>query len=159
VNDVLAYVVFLAVPLASAVALFVFGRLSKLTMWKSGWLRLLSGNLLVLTLMFSLVMLAGETWFRFFYNTTDSLAYTKVCERWVRRHWQVTQPDAATALSIRPRAKSAGRVSLSLGIRSLRAWIRNIEDRLANRLRRTHPECEFHVLAMPAWTQAARWHC
>jgi hypothetical protein len=73
-------------PCASGIALAVFARHVKRRRRAATWGWILAGNALVLLTLVSVVFLAAETYFRFFYDTTDSLAYTKVCARWVQRH-------------------------------------------------------------------------
>jgi hypothetical protein len=70
----------------SALALFV--RRLKRGERPTGWGRLAVGNALVFLCLATPLLLAGEAYFRFVYDTTDSLAYTRVsepspsCMRW-----------------------------------------------------------------------------
>ncbi len=114
----------------------------------TGWGRLILGNALVLLCLVTPVLLAGETYFRFFYDTTDSLAYTRVSERWVQRHWHVNSAGCRDNVEYSP-ALEPGRHRISFVGDSFTAGhgIKDVEDRFANRLRRAHPDWEIHVLA------------
>jgi hypothetical protein len=57
---------------------------------RPGWLRMVSGNALLTLLLFSLVFLSFEIYYRFFFDATDRLMTTKVSQRWYARHWRAT---------------------------------------------------------------------
>jgi lysophospholipase L1-like esterase len=106
------------------------------------------GNALVLLCLATPVLLAGETYFRFFCDTTDSLAYTRISERWVQRHWRVNCAGCRDNVEYSP-ALAPGRRRISFVGDSFTAGhgIKDVEDRFPNRLRRAHPDWEIHVLA------------
>ena len=145
----LAFGFFVAAPALSFGLLMMFVQRVKRSQVRTGWGRLLIGNALVLLCLVTPVMLAGETYFRFFYDATDSLAYTRVSERWVQRHWQVNSAGCRDNVEYTP-AIQPGKRRISFVGDSFTAGhgIKDVEDRFPNRLRRAHPDWEIHVVAM-----------
>lgn len=147
-NDILAFVLFVAAPIVSGGALIAFARRARSSKAGGSWRRLLLGNLLFLATLSSLALLAGECWFRFFYDTTDSLAYTKVTERWVQRHWRTNAAGCRDNIEYSP-ALPPGQKRLSIIGDSFTAGhgLNNVEARMANLLRQRFPDYQVHVLA------------
>jgi lysophospholipase L1-like esterase len=144
----LTFALFLAAPVVSFGLLIAFGRRVKGSKVPIGWGRLVVGNALVLLCLATPVLLVGETYFRFFCDTTDSLAYTRISERWVQRHWRVNSAGCRDNMEYSP-ALAPGKRRISFVGDSFTAGhgIKDEEDRFPNRLRRSHPEWEVHVLA------------
>jgi hypothetical protein len=144
----LTFGVFLALPATCITALVQFAKRVRRRQRPAGFDSLLLGNSLVLLLFLSLLLLGGEVYFRFIYDTTDSLGYTKVCEHWVERHWRVNtagcRDDVEYATAIAPGKRRVTFIGDSFAAGH---GIKNVEDRFENRLRREHPEWEVHVLA------------
>jgi lysophospholipase L1-like esterase len=115
-------------------------------------LRLVTANVLVLLFLGSVVFAAGEGYYRFIYDTTDSFSYSKASQRWFRRY------DRRNAAGFRDDVEYADRIergkrritflgdSFTIG-----HGVKNVEDRFVNRLRRAHPEWEVHALAELGW--------
>ncbi len=135
-------------PLCSGAGLLFFFRAVRGSGSRPGWGRLLLGNALVLTLLLAIAFAAAETYFRFFYDTTDAVAYTKVCDRWVQRHWRLNAANCRDNLEYAP-AIQPGKRRLTFVGDSIAAGhgIKNVEDRFENRLRKLHPDWEVHVMA------------
>jgi lysophospholipase L1-like esterase len=144
----LTFALFLAAPVVSLGLTMVFFRWIKRSKVPTGWGRLAVGNALVLLCLATPVLLAGETYFRFFCDTTDSLAYTRISERWVQRHWHVNSAGCRDNVEYSP-ALAPGTRRLSFVGDSFTAGhgIKDVEDRFPNRLRRARPDWEVHVLA------------
>src|SRR5882724_32510 len=138
---------FVAVPCVAALLLKIFFRKRKEAR-SSGWVRLVVGNGLVVLFLFSILLLAAETRFRFLMDTTDSLGFTKISERWVARHWHVNgagcRDNIEYAAALQP-----GRRRVSFVGDSFTAGhgINDVNARFANRLRALHPDWEVHLLA------------
>ena len=115
----------------------------------AGWGRLLLGNLLVFLVLLTLTVAGGEVYFRFFRDTTDSIAYTKVAQRWLKRHYHYNQAkfrdNVEYNLTIAPGKRRISFVGDSF---TAGHGIKDVEDRFANRIRRLHPDWEIHVLAV-----------
>jgi hypothetical protein len=110
--------------------------------------RLVLGNLLVQGFLLSGAFLAAETYYRYCYDTTDSLAFTKTCERWVLRHWKVNNIGSRDDVDYSP-ALTPGRPRVMFVGDSFTAGhgINNVSDRFPNRLRASHPDWDIQVLA------------
>jgi len=147
-EEKLAFGLFLAAPVLSFGLLLIFVRRVKRSKVPTGWGRLVVGNALVLLCLVTPVLPAGEAYFRFLYDTTDSLAYTRVSERWVQRHWHVNSAGCRDNVEYSP-AIQPGKRRISFVGDSFTAGhgIKDVEDRFPNRLRRAHPDWEIHVLA------------
>src|ERR1043166_1216730 len=111
-----------------------------------------AGHLLVLLFLGSVVLAAGEAYYRYDHDTTDSLSYSKTSQRWFSRHW------TSNAAGFRDNVEYAdhiqtGKRRLTLLGDSFTAGhgVKDVEDRFANRIRRAHPEWEVHLLAQPGW--------
>ena len=144
----LAFGLFLAAPVVSFGLLMLFIRRVRRSNVPTGWGRLVVGNALVLLCLVTPILLAGEIYFRFFCDTTDSLAYTRISERWVQRHWRVNSAGCRDDVEYSP-ALTPGKRRISFVGDSFTAGhgIKDVADRFPNRLRRAHPEWEIHVLA------------
>src|SRR5436190_1516482 len=79
---------FLVLFCGSSGLLLLFARHTGRRATPAGWRWLLLGNLLALLVLVSLFLVAGETYFRFLYDATDALDFTKVSERWFQRHYR-----------------------------------------------------------------------
>ena len=144
----LALGLFAAAPVLSFGLLMVFVRRLKRSGRPPGWRRLLAGNALVFLCLATPLLLAGEIYFRFLYDTTDSLAYTRVSERWEQRHWRLNRAGCRDTVEYSP-ALTPGKRRVSFVGDSFTAGhgIKDVEDRFPNLLRRAHPAWEIHVLA------------
>jgi hypothetical protein len=147
-DEDLVLCLFLLLPIVSGGLLVLVARASRI----AGWPRLLLGNLTVLLLLLSIALLAGEVYYRFFYDSTDALGYTKVSKRWYQRHWQANSSDCRDSLnySLKPKPDRR-RISFLGDSFTAGHGIPKVEDRFANRVRRAHPEWEIHVLAQPGF--------
>jgi hypothetical protein len=147
-SDDVMLAVLLYLPLQAVLTAVIFFRFNRRRGSPPGWGRLLLGNFLLLLVPLALTLAVGELFFRFFYDTTDSIAYTKVAQRWIKRHYQHNKAkfrdNIEYSLQIAP-----GRHRVSFLGDSFTAGhgIKNVEDRFSNRIRRLHPDWEIHVLA------------
>jgi len=80
---VLDYLSFWAIWIALVFAARFF---FKRTKDKKGALRLVAGNVLVLTILLWTLVLAGETYLRYVYDTTDTYSLMLTHRSWVKRH-------------------------------------------------------------------------
>jgi len=113
------------------------------------WRRVLLGNLLLLSFLLSSVALGGEVYFRFLYDSTDSLLFSKVSQRWFNRYYRWNSANLRDTFDYSLRiAPGRRRISFVGDSFTVGHGIKNVEDRFVNALRRGHPEWEIHVLAM-----------
>jgi len=140
--------VLLYLLLQAIVSAVVFFRFNRRCGSPPGWGRLLLGNFLLLLIPLTLTLAAGEIFFRFFYDTTDSIAYTKVSERWIKRHYHHNKAKWRDNVEY-ARAIAPGKRRVSFVGDSFTAGhgIKDVEDRFSNRIRRLHPDWEIQVLA------------
>jgi len=123
-----------------------------------GWLerwpgaRLVLGNLLVLGGLLSLTLLGGEVYYRFLTDTTDSLLFTKVSQRWHVRYWHENKDglrdDMDYSLAIEPGKRRVTFVGDSF---TAAHGVKDVENRFVNLVRKAHPEWEVQMLAKPGW--------
>lgn len=153
-DDQLTLILFLvAPPLAGeALLLFLLFRLNRLRTTKLGTGRVVLFNGLSVLVMLGLSFLGGELYYRFIYDTTDSIAYTKVSQQWVRRY--VVENSAGFRDNIQyalPIAPGKRRVSFLGDSFTVGHGVKSVEDRFPNLLRAHHPDWEVHVLAKLGW--------
>lgn len=147
-QEALAYLVFLTLPLACAVALWRIGRKVKEHSGRISWPWVVAWNLGLLSALVSLLLLGGETYFRFFYDTTDSLSYTRVSERWVQRHWEVNEAGSRDNLEYAPKIEAGKRRVTFVGDSFTAGHgVPNVDDRFLNLIRRSQPGWEVHSAA------------
>lgn len=115
---------------------------------KPGWFKLLILNLCSCFTLVGLSFLGGEVYYRYIYDTTDSLAYTKVSKQWVQRYCIYNSADYRDNINYLL-AKQPGVPRISFLGDSFTAGhgIKSVEDRFPNMIRAVHPEWEIHVLA------------
>lgn len=148
--DNLVFAVFCLIPLVALFALILFFRKRPQDKTKkTRWPRLLLGNLLTLVLLGSLALLAGETYFRFFYDTTDAFTLTKTSQRWFQRHYRTNnlavRDDHDYVATLQPPFER--RITFIGDSFTAGHGIVNLRDRFAERIGRQHPKWEIHVLA------------
>jgi hypothetical protein len=150
VEENLVFAGFCAVSLAAMFGLYLFfGKYRQHESKKLRWAKILLGNLLVFVFVGSLVVLLGEVYFRFCYDTTDSFTLTKTSARWFKRYYRLNNVgvrDNQDYISLAP-APGQRRVTFIGDSFTVGHGLRNVDDRFANRIRHQHPEWEVHVMA------------
>ncbi|MEO2031615.1 MAG: SGNH/GDSL hydrolase family protein [Planctomycetaceae bacterium] len=111
-------------------------------------LSLVIGNLLILLFLLSVVVLSGEVYFRFFYDSTDSFGLCKTTERWFERHFERNQSGFRDSYNYLPQVEPGKRrISFVGDSFTVGHGIPDVEDRFANLVRSQRPYDEVHVLA------------
>ncbi len=146
------FVLFAATPCLAALLLWRFTRTVRQGRLSNPSQRLLLGNLLVFLLLGSTAFLILEAWFRFVRDTTDSFNYSKTSQRWFERHYRMNnfgmRDNVRYEFAIAPGKR---RVTVIGDSFTVGQGIKDVEDRFANILRRTAPDLEVHVLAVPGF--------
>lgn len=147
----LFYVFLLAPPAACelVILIFLFRLSQRRPRAKFGWRRMLLINGLSVLILVLAAASGGELYYRYLYDSTDSLAYTKVSQQWVARYY--VQNSAGFRDNIEYAAqREAGKRRITFLGDSFTAGhgIKSVEDRFPNLLRARHPEWEVHVLAL-----------
>lgn len=109
-------------------------------------------DLLLLVAVVSTVFAAGEMYFRFLVDTTDSFSMSLVSRRWYDRHFRKNAAGFRDDVEYAP-GLTPGRHRVTFFGDSFTAGhgLDNVEDRFTNLLRRRHPEWEVQTLAQPGW--------
>jgi hypothetical protein len=149
-DDKLTFILFLVAPPVAGelLLLFILFRYSRNSGGKSSWWRVLWFNLLSVAVVVGLAFAGGELYYRFIYDTTDSLAYTKVSQAWGKRY--IVENAAGFRDNIQygiTRAPGKRRISFLGDSFTAGHGIKSVEDRFPNLIRAAHPEWEVHVLA------------
>lgn len=157
-DDKLTLILFLvAPPLAGELLLlFLLFRTSRFAKTNSGWRRILLFNFLSVVLLVGLGFAGGELYYRFVYDTTDSIAYTKVSQQWGERY--IVENSAGFRDNVQyslPITPGKRRISFLGDSFTAGHGVKSVEDRFPNLLRAAHPEWEVHVLAKLGWDTGA----
>src|SRR5215472_14397661 len=148
IGDNVVLLLFIALPLICGGALLAFARHVKHHPKRTGWSRLLLGNFLVLALLLSFLFPAGEVYFRFLYDSTDSLNYTKVSQDWVSKYWVRNSAGFRDNVEYTAqRVPGTPRVSFVGDSFTAAHGVASVEDRFANIIRSAHPKWDVQVLA------------
>jgi hypothetical protein len=156
----LVLVLFAVLPCLVAGLLLLLHRQLKLRRVPARWHHVLLGNFLVLTFLLALAALAGEIYFRFIYDSTDSLLYTKVSQRWMQRYWHDNGNQLRDNVNYQRQIPPGKRRVTFVGDSFTAGHgIKNVEDRFVNRLRRAHPEWDIQMLAKPGFDTGDELTC
>ena len=149
-DDDLTLILFLACPpfAGELVFLFLFFRSRWGDQTRQGWARVLIVNSISVFLVLVLMFLGGELYFRFVYDKTDSLSFTKVSQRWMKRYFVENSAGFRDNIQY-SKVIEPGKRRISFIGDSFTAGhgVRSVEDRFANIIRAVHPEWEIHVFA------------
>jgi lysophospholipase L1-like esterase len=149
-NETVSFCLFAAPTLIFGVALAQFVRRFKKSWQRREWLRLLVANLLVFFFLGSAAFFLGESYYRFIHDTTDAFNYTKTSQRWFKRYYHLNAANGNLRDNITYKHKiEPGKRRITFLGDSFTAGhgVKNVDDRFANLVRKTHPEWEVHVLA------------
>jgi len=117
-----------------------------------GWKRLIVGNGLVLLFLVSTGLLCGELYYRFVYDSPDSLDGTKVSVRWFQRHYRPNNFACRDDINyVNEIAPGKRRISFLGDSFTAGHGIKDVQNRFSNLLRALHPGWEVHVLAQPGF--------
>jgi len=118
---------------------------------------LVAGNLLVLAFLVSILMLAGECWCRFVYDSPDSFNATRASARWFERHYRKNSDSFRDDVEYDLGPVPAGRRRVTFIGDSFTAGhgVPDVADRFANRIRAARPGWDIHVFAIDGWDTGA----
>lgn len=153
-------VLFVVAPVLIGFLLFVLARRNKTSSAKvkrkTSWTSLVVGNCLVLLFLLSIGLLAGELYFRFVFDTTDSINFSQVSRRWFARYWNTEGRkngfgcrDNVEYGKYVPEGKR--RVSFLGDSFTAGQGIKNINDRFVNRIRSHRSDWDVHMIADLGW--------
>ena len=118
---------------------------------------LVGGNLLVLGVLLSTVVLGFECYYRFWCDTTDSFGLSRVTQRWFDRHYHVNASGVRDNLPGYVMQRTPGRRRITFVGDSFTAGhgIPDVEDRFANRIRRRETTWDVHVMGFNGFDTGA----
>jgi hypothetical protein len=149
IGDLVTYTAFVLLPCVGGGLLFLLARYSQRHPHQRRGLVLICANILVFIVLLSVVMLALESYYRFWCDTTDSFELTRVSQRWSQRHYHMNQSEARDSIEVYPLQRTPGKRRISfLGDSFTEGYgIADVEDRFANRVRNRKRDWEVHVMA------------
>ena len=152
VQEIQVLVLFCFLPVATGFAAFSFFFRHRQHREPLRWSRLLFGNLLVLLWVSSLVVLGGEIYYRYFFDTTDSFGLSRITMRWFDQHFEYNEVGFRDSVEYsRQVAPGQRRVTFLGDSFTAGHGIANVEERFANRVRAALANTEVHVFAEPGW--------
>ncbi len=146
--DIVFYAAVLLLPIVLSVLIYAFFKCVKRGRVKPRWLGLVAGNLLIFLLFCSVVFLALESYYRFWYDEPDALGTTKVSGRWRERHYQFNRASFRDNIDyVFGRAEGKRRITFIGDSYTVGHGVPNVDDRFANVPRKMKPNWEVHTLA------------
>jgi len=142
---------FVILPILTGLLINLYFKKISSHLKKIQWLRLIIGNILVFVFLCSLVLLCGELYYRFLYDTTDSFGLTKVSLDWQERHYQYNNYKVRDSMNYALKRFGKRRITFIGDSFTAGHGIADVEDRFANLIRSMRPEMEIHVLADNGW--------
>lgn len=142
------YLMSVLIPLAligMVVLLYLYRNRLK---WKKT-IYLIIWNALLSLCLLSVIYGIGETYYRFFVDTTDSFGVNKISQRWNKRYYQLNSTNNRDDIDYKDKIKKGKRRLTILGDSFTAGHgIKNINDRFGNILRNKYPGFEVHLIAV-----------
>src|SRR5258706_9477765 len=127
---------FAALSLIFISVLFRFWRKHKRQKVVGDWRAVFFGNLLLFLTLVSMLLFGGECYYRFFYDKTDSLDYTKTSTRWFERYLHTNSTRCRDNVEYTLSIHRDKHLLTFLGVSSPAGHgINNVDDWLLSRLR------------------------
>jgi len=148
--DLVPLLLFLLVPVVvgELILLFVLFGFFRKHNTKPGWRQVLMINAASAVVILICASLGGEFYYRYVYDTTDGFAYTKVSQKWFKRHCVYNNSGCRDNVAYLLEPKAGKRRISFLGDSFTEGHgVKNVEDRFVNLIRAKHPEWEIHALA------------
>ena len=145
----LVLLVFSVVPLIlGGLTSFLYRRHGRVKRRAGSLALLVAANLATLLFLASLVLPAGEIYYRFFHDATDGWDLGLVTERWYGRYYRTNNLGIRDNVDYRYPIEPGRRRLTVIGDSFANGHgLRDVEQRFTNRIRRAHPEWEVHLLA------------
>ena len=104
-------IVFACLPVTTALFLYLFFAKFAAYLGKIQWLKLIIGNILVFLFLCSAILLSGEVYYCYFYDTTDSWALTKVYSKWISCHYRFNNFGLRDSVDYQPKLQGKPRIT------------------------------------------------
>jgi lysophospholipase L1-like esterase len=112
------------------------------------WWQLVLGNVAVFLALLLVAGAAGEVYYRFIFDSTDSFGLTRASSRWFQRHFRTNNAMVRDDVDYTPSIPAGQRRITLLGDSFTVGHGVLVEDRFANRIRREHAgEWDVQILA------------
>jgi len=144
-------IAFACLPVITAMLLYLFFSKFAAYFGKMQWLKLIIGNALVFLFLCSAILLSGEVYYRYFYDTTDSWALTKVYSKWISRHYRFNNFGLRDSVDYQPKLQGKPRITFIGDSFTGGHGVADVEKRFVNRIRAARPEWEIHCFAKSGW--------
>ncbi len=120
---------------------------------RPGLVPLLGINALLIAVLISSGLLAGEIYYRFVHDTTDAFTLTKVSRRWFARHYHPNSLGIRDSLATYEMKIPEGRQRVTFLGDSFTAGhgVADVERRFANLIRNSQEDWNVHVFNMNGW--------
>lgn len=108
--------------------------------------RIIFWNVSITLFLLSILFVSGETYFRFYVDTTDSFAISKLSKRWMKRYFHENNAKIRDNIPYESK-KTPGKRRLTIIGDSFTngQGIKNINKRFGNILRSKYPKLEIHI--------------
>ncbi len=146
--DAFVCFIFLLLP-PLFVFLFVFSAVSSQRGSAQWWCRYPAISVWTVLLLLSLILLGGEIYYRFYYDSTDSFGLARVTQRWFSRHYQNNAVGARDNIEyFTQRKPGTERITFLGDSFTAGHGVADVEKRFANLIRASKKgQWEIHVLA------------
>ena len=104
-------------------------------------------NLFSILFTLNIIYFIGETYCRFFLDTTDSFAISKISQRWTNNHVKFNNANLRDNVDYDPQIKKKRRLSILGDSFTMGHGITDPDDRFGNILRKRFPDLEVHNIA------------
>jgi len=92
--------------------------------------------------------MVGESYYRFYVDTTDSFALTKFAQRWFERYYHLNNLNARDNIDYQYKFTQGKRRITFIGDSfTIGHGVKDVDERFANLIRKNNPEFEIHVMA------------
>lgn len=145
-NIILA--IFIAFPALCALLLIAFFRRKRKRSAKRAWIRIVTANALVFAMLCSIVLLCGELYYRFVFDSTDSFGLTKVARRWFERYYHFNNAKMRDRVEYERKLSLKTRITFIGDSFTAGHGIKEVDHRFANLMRGLRRDLDIHVFAV-----------
>lgn len=153
-DEDLVLVLFLLIPTICFFSLFRHFKRLKESKQPAGKRSVILANVLLSAGLLGTILFGAEVYYRFVYDTTDSLNCTKVSERWFARHFYANSSGWRDTLEYKlniPTNTSTRRITFVGDSFTAGHGVKEVTNVFAMLVRQAHPDWEIHMLARPGY--------
>ncbi len=141
------YIFITIVPIVLGVCIyFVYQNRKRFN--KKNLYTIISWNILLILFLMASIFWGGETYYRFYKDTTDSFGLTLICERWLDRHYESNNFYARDNVDYTLRKpKNKRRITFIGDSFTAGFGVKNVDHRFTNIIRSKNPDLDIHTMA------------